>query len=73
MNKQGKNEKAYTKAETVAWIELRPPVIPGRMLGAFEDMNYEQRQNRLSDLPRKRRLFEVNPGKQGTTIEEREQ
>jgi hypothetical protein len=50
MNKRGKNEKAYTKAEVVAWIELRQPVTRGKFLGAFEDMDYEQLPGWLSEL-----------------------
>jgi hypothetical protein len=41
MNKQGKNDKRHTKAEIVAWIELQQPVTRGKLLGAFEDMDYE--------------------------------
>jgi hypothetical protein len=71
MNKPRKNEKTYTKAEIVAWIELRQPVTRGKLLGAFEDMDYEQLQGWLSELQLKRKLFEVNPETYYTTIEER--
>jgi hypothetical protein len=49
MNKQGKNENRHTKAEMVAWIELRPPVTRGKLVGAFEDMEYEQLLRWLSE------------------------
>jgi chromosome segregation and condensation protein ScpB len=71
MNKQRKNEKTHTKAEIVAWIELRQPVTRGKLLRAFEDMDYEQLQCWLSELQLKRKLFEVNPETYYTTIEER--
>ena len=58
-------------AEIVAWIELRQPVTRGKLLGAFEDMDYEQLQGWLSELQLKRKLFEVNPETYYTTIEER--
>ena len=71
MNKQRKNEKTHTMAEIVAWIELRQPVTRGKLLGAFEDMDYEQLQGWLSELQLKRKLFEVNPETYYTTIGER--
>jgi len=57
-------------AEIVAWIEVRQPVTRGKLLGAFEDMDYEQLQGWLSELQLKRKLFEVNPETYYTTIEE---
>ena len=63
--------KSRTKAELVAWIELHQPVTRGRLLGAFEEMDYEQLQGWLSELQRQRKLFEVNPETYYTTIEER--
>jgi len=57
----------------VAWIEQHQPVTRGKLLGAFEDMDYEQLQGWLSELQRKRRLFEVNPETYYTTIEERDE
>ena len=57
-----------TKAELLAWIE--PPASDSlKLLGAFEDMDYEQLQGWLSELQRKRKLFEVNPETYYTTIE----
>ena len=50
-----------TKAELLAWIEQHQPVTREKLLGAFEDMDYEQLQGWLSELQRKRKLFEVNP------------
>jgi uncharacterized protein YcaQ len=58
-----------TKAELLAWIEQHQPVTREKLLGAFEDMDYEQLQGWLSELQRKRKLFEVNPEKYYTTIE----
>jgi hypothetical protein len=58
-------------AEIVAWIEVRQPVTRGKLLGAFEDMDYEQLQGWLSELQLRRKLFEVNPETYYTTIEER--
>jgi hypothetical protein len=69
MNKQGKNE--HTKAEIVTWIELRQPVTRRELLGAFEDMDYEQLQCWLSELQLKRKLFEINPETYYTTTKER--
>jgi hypothetical protein len=40
-----------------------------KLLGAFEDMDYEQLQRWLSELQRKRNLFEVNPETYYTTLE----
>ena len=39
------------------------------LLDAFKDMDYEQLERWLSELRRKRRLFEVNPETYYTTIE----
>jgi hypothetical protein len=55
----------------VAWIELRQPVTRGKLLGAFEDMDYGQLQSWLAELQLERKLFEVNPETYYTTIEER--
>ena len=33
-----------TKAELLAWIEQLQPVTREKLLGAFEDMDYEQLQ-----------------------------
>ena len=71
MNKQRKNEKTHTKVEIVAWIELGQPVIRGKLLAAFEDMDCEQLQCRLSEVQLKRKLFEVDSETYYTTIEER--
>jgi hypothetical protein len=49
-----------TKAELLAWIEQHQPVTREKLLGAFEDMDYEQLQGWLSELQRTRKLFEVN-------------
>ena len=46
--------KRHTKAELLAWIEQHQPVTRGRLLGAFEDMDYEQLQGGLSELQHKR-------------------
>jgi hypothetical protein len=64
--------KRCTKAELVDWIEQHQPVTRGKLLRAFEDMDYEQLQGWLSELQRERRLFEVNPETYYTTIEERD-
>ena len=61
--------KRRTKAELLAWIEQHQPVTRERLLGAFGDMDYERLQGWLSELQRKRRLFEVNPETYYTTIE----
>ena len=37
-----------TKAELLAWIEQHQPVTREKLLGAFEDMDYEQLQGWLS-------------------------
>jgi hypothetical protein len=58
-----------TKAELLAWIEQHQPVTREKLLGAFEDMDYEQLQGWLSELQRKRKLFEVNPETYYTIIE----
>ena len=50
-----------TKVELLAWVEQHQPVTRGKLLGAFEDMDYEQLQRWLSELQRERNLFEVNP------------
>ena len=44
-----------TKAELLAWIEQHQPVTREKLLGAFEDMDYEQLQGWLSELQRKRK------------------
>jgi hypothetical protein len=64
-------ERRHTKAEIVAWIELRQPVTRWRLLGTFEDMDYEQLQCWLSELQLKPKLFEVSAETYCTTIEER--
>ncbi len=61
--------KRRTKVELLAWIEQHQPVTREKLLAAFEDMDYEQLQGWLSELQRKRRLFEVNPETYYTTIE----
>jgi hypothetical protein len=61
--------KRRTKAELLAWIEQHEPVTRGKLLDAFKDMDYEQLQRWLSELQRKRRLFEINPETYYTTIE----
>ena len=61
--------KRHTKLELLAWVEQHQPVTRERLLGAFEDMDYEQLQRWLSELQRKRNLFEVNPETYYTTIE----
>jgi hypothetical protein len=43
------------------WIEQHQPVTREKLPGAFEDMDYEQLQSGLSELQRKRKLFEINP------------
>ena len=58
-----------TKAELLAWIEQHQPLTREKLLGAFEDMDYEQLQGWLSELQRKRKLLEVNPETYYTTIE----
>jgi len=63
--------KRHTKLELLAWVEQHQPVTRERLLGAFEDMDYEQLQGWLSELQLKRKLFEVNPETYYTTIEER--
>jgi hypothetical protein len=68
-----KQEKRHSKAKIVAWIELRQPATRVKLLGAFEDMDYEQLQCWLSELQLERNLFEVNPETYYTTIEERKQ
>jgi hypothetical protein len=45
----------------LAWVEQHHPVTREKLLGAFEDMDYEQLQRWLSELQRTRNLFEVNP------------
>ena len=62
-------EKRRTKAQLLAWIEQHQPVTREKLLNAFEDMDYEQLQGWLSELQRKRRLFEVNPETYYTTVE----
>jgi len=64
--------KTRTKAELVAWVEQHQPVTRGKLLRAFEDMDYEQLQGWLSELQSKRSLFEVNPETYYTTMEERD-
>jgi hypothetical protein len=71
MNTQRKNEKTHPKVEIVAWIELGQPVIRGKLLGAFEDMDCEQLQCWLTEVQLKRKLFEVDSETYYTTIEER--
>jgi hypothetical protein len=44
-----------TTAELLAWIEQHQPVTREKLLGAFEDMDYEQLQGWLSELQRKRK------------------
>jgi hypothetical protein len=44
-------------------------VTRGKLLDAFEDMDYEQLQRRLSELQLKRSLFEINPETYFTTID----
>ena len=61
--------KRRTKAELLAWIEQHQPVTREKLLCAFEDMDYEQLQSWLSELQRKRKLFEINPETYYTTIE----
>ena len=58
-----------TKAELLAWIEQHQPVTREKLLGTFEDVDYEHLQGWLSELQRKRKLFEVNPETYYTTIE----
>jgi hypothetical protein len=58
-----------TQAELLAWIEQHQPVTREKLLGAFEDMDYEQLQGWLSELQRKGKLFEVNPETYYTTID----
>lgn len=64
--------KKLTKDGLVAWIEQQQPVTRGKLLGAFEDVDYEQLQGWLSELQRERRVFEVNPETYYTTVEVRE-
>lgn len=40
--------KRHTKVELLAWVEQHQPVTRERLLGAFEDMDYEQLQRWLS-------------------------
>jgi hypothetical protein len=61
--------KRRTKAELLAWVEQHQPVTREKLLGAFEDMDYEQLQRWLSELQRQRHLFEVNPETYYTIIE----
>jgi hypothetical protein len=61
--------KRRTKAELLAWIEQHQPVTRGKLLDAFEDMDYGQLQRLLSELQLERRLFEINPETYYTTIE----
>jgi uncharacterized protein YcaQ len=61
------------KTELLAWIEQHQPVTREKLLSAFEDVDYEQLQGWLSELQRKRRLFEVNPETYYTTVEPSEQ
>jgi hypothetical protein len=61
--------KRHTKLELLAWVEQHQPVTRERLLGAFEDMDYEQLQRWLSELQRTRSLFEVNPETYYTTLE----
>ena len=49
------------RSQLLAWVEQNQPVTREKLLGAFEDMDYEQLQRWLSELQRKRNLFEVNP------------
>ena len=58
-----------TKAELLTRIEQHQPVTREKLLGAFEDMDYEQLQRWLSELQRKRNLFEVNPETYYITVE----
>lgn len=64
--------KRRTKVELLAWIKQHQPVTRGKLLGAFQDMDYERLQGWLSELQLKRRLFEVNPETYYTTIQERD-
>jgi hypothetical protein len=61
--------KRHTKLELLAWVEQHQPVTRERLLGAFEDMDYELLQRWLSELQRTRNLFEVNPETYYTTVE----
>jgi hypothetical protein len=61
--------KRHTKVELLAWIEQHQPVTREKLLGAFEDVDYEQLQRWLSELQRTRNLFEVNPETYYTTVE----
>jgi hypothetical protein len=64
--------KRRTKLELLAWIKQHQPVTRGKLLGAFQDMDYERLQGWLTELQRKRRLFEVNPETYYTTIQKRD-
>jgi hypothetical protein len=74
MEKPRENErmKRRTKTELLAWIEQHQPVTRGKLLEAFNDVDYEELQGWLSELQGERRLFEVNPETYYTTIEERD-
>jgi hypothetical protein len=69
MGKPTKVVKRRTKVQLLAWVEQHQPVTREKLLGAFEDMDYEQLQRWLSELQRKRNLFEVNPETYYTTVE----
>jgi uncharacterized protein YcaQ len=58
-----------TKKELLAWIEKHQPVTREKLLGTFEDVDYEHLQGWLNELQRTRKLFEVNPETYYTTIE----
>ena len=60
--------KTRTKAELLAWIKQHQPVTRAKLLGAFEDIDYEQLQGWLSELQDKDELFEINPETYYTTI-----
>jgi uncharacterized protein YcaQ len=69
MGKPTKVVKRRTKVQLLAWVEQHQPVTREKLLGAFEDMDYEQLQRWLSEFQRKRNLFEVNPETYYTTVE----
>jgi hypothetical protein len=69
MGKLTKVVKRHTKVQLLAWVEQHQPVTREKLLGAFEDMDYEQLQRWLSELQGKRNLFEVNPETYYTTVE----
>ena len=72
MAKPTKVVKRRTKVQLLAWVEQHQPVTREKLLGAFDDMDYEQLQRWLSELQSKRNLFEVNPETYYTTIEPHE-